>query len=80
MSLTVRGVDRHAETVLVEYDPKRVKYEELLLAFWDTHDPTTENRQGPDVGDQYRSAIFTTTKRPALSRARCRRGARKPQG
>jgi peptide-methionine (S)-S-oxide reductase len=49
----------HAETVLVEYDPKRVTYAQLLRAFWDTHDPTTLNRQGPDVGDQYRSEIFT---------------------
>jgi peptide-methionine (S)-S-oxide reductase len=48
----------HAETVLVEYDPKRVTYAQLLRAFWDTHDPTTMNRQGPDVGDQYRSEIF----------------------
>jgi peptide-methionine (S)-S-oxide reductase len=49
----------HAETVLVEYDPARVTYAKLLRAFWDTHDPTTMNRQGPDVGDQYRSEIFT---------------------
>ena len=48
----------HAETVLVEFDPKRVTYEQLLRAFWDTHDPTTPNRQGPDVGDNYRSEIF----------------------
>ena len=48
----------HAETVLVEFDPKRVTYEQLLRAFWDTHDPTTLNRQGPDVGDNYRSEIF----------------------
>ena len=48
----------HAETVLVEFDPKRVTYEKLLQAFWDTHDPTTLNRQGPDVGDSYRSQIF----------------------
>jgi peptide-methionine (S)-S-oxide reductase len=49
----------HAETVLVEFDPAQVPYPALLRVFWDSHDPTTLNRQGPDEGDQYRSAIFT---------------------
>ncbi len=51
----------HAETVLVEFDPRKVAYAQLLRVFWDSHDPTTPNQQGPDIGDQYRSAIFTFT-------------------
>ena len=48
----------HAEVVLIDYNEDEVTYEELLSAFWKKHDPTTLNRQGPDVGNQYRSAIF----------------------
>jgi len=52
------GTTGHAEVCLLKYDPKKVSFETLLSVFWQTHNPTTLNRQGNDVGTQYRSAIF----------------------
>jgi peptide-methionine (S)-S-oxide reductase len=55
------GTTGHAEVIQVKYDPAKVTYDELLEVFWKTHDPTTLNRQGADVGTQYRSAVFYHT-------------------
>ena len=52
------GTTNHVEVVQVEFDEQQVNYEQLLTLFWQLHDPTTLNRQGPDIGSQYRSVVF----------------------
>ena len=54
------GITGHAEVIKIEYDPTQVNYKDLLTVFFASHDPTTLNRQGPDVGTQYRSVLFYT--------------------
>jgi len=64
---TCTGLTGHTEATQVVYDPKVIAYEDLLKVFWENHDPTTPNRQGNDVGTQYRSAIYTTTPEQAAT-------------
>ena len=64
----------HAEVVQIEFDPAKISYEKLLDVFWENHDPTTLNRQGPDVGSQYRSAILFHSPKQERRRADRRRG------
>ncbi len=68
------GRTGHAEVVLVEFTPGVISYEELLDHFWSIHDPTTLNRQGPDVGSQYRSAVFFFSPEQEMSAKKSRDG------
>jgi len=74
---TCTGRTGHTEMVLVAYDPARVSEDELFRVFWESHDPTQGNRQGNDVGTQYRSAVYWTTdeQREAFERTRATFGA-----
>jgi peptide-methionine (S)-S-oxide reductase len=74
------GRTGHAEVVQVVFDPEQVTYEQLLEVFWAMHDPTQVNRQGPDVGEQYRSVIFTHSdeQRTTAEGSRERAAARYP--
>ncbi len=66
------GQSGHAEGVLVDYDPDVISYDELLDVFWKKHDPTQVNRQGPDVGTQYRSGIYYHTEEQKAAAVRSR--------
>jgi len=71
------GRTGHAEVVQISFDPAKVTYEQLLDLFWNAHDPTTLNRQGADVGTQYRSVIFTHSEAQLAAAERSKNGAQK---
>lgn len=71
------GTTGHAEVVQITFDPLKVSYDDLLRLFWNAHDPTTLNRQGADVGTQYRSVIFTHSEEQRLAAERSKRDAQK---
>ncbi len=75
------GRTGHAEVIQVTFDPSEIKFEDLLKVFWQTHDPTTPNQQGHDIGTQYRSAIFyeNDAQRAAAERSRTRAQANWPR-
>ena len=60
--LVSTSITGHAEVVQITYNPREIAYQKLLEVFWSIHDPTTKNRQGPDIGPQYRSVIFFHTR------------------
>lgn len=74
-----RGDTGHAEVVRIEFDPDEVSFEALLDVLWEVHDPTTMNRQGPDIGTQYRSAIYTFDETQAAA-ARASKEAQEASG
>ena len=73
--LVCTGTTGHAEVVQVEFDPAIVSYDQLLEVFWALHDPTQQDRQGPDVGSQYRSVIFTHSSEQQSAAVASRDGA-----
>jgi len=71
------GSTGHAEVVQIEYDPKRISYEELLDIFWKAHDPTTLNRQGADVGTQYRSIVLFNDEKQKVAAEKSKKEAQR---
>jgi peptide-methionine (S)-S-oxide reductase len=80
--MVCRDATGHAETLELEYDPAQISYDTLLARFWQIHDPTTPNRQGPDIGSQYRSVIFyyTPEQKAAAEKSKIELGANNSYG